>query len=170
MRTNEQGVLLRTCTNCRKEKDINEFRESDTSKDGITHQCFDCLILRKKWRKVYGIKSPVVNKPKKEQAKQGKKKLSKKKRKKQRAEKRALSQSFYKSREWRSLRFDALKKYGAKCCLCGASPETGAVMHVDHIKPRSKRPDLALDLSNLQILCADCNLGKSNRDDTDFRK
>ena len=26
-----------------------------------------------------------------------------------------------------------------------------------------------MDIDNLQILCADCNLGKSNVDDTDFR-
>jgi 5-methylcytosine-specific restriction endonuclease McrA len=42
-------------------------------------------------------------------------------------------------------------------------------MHIDHIKPKSKFPDLALTEENLQILCRDCNLGKSNRFNTDFR-
>lgn len=70
---------------------------------------------------------------------------------------------FYKSREWRELRFDALAKYGHKCVSCGASPSTGAILHVDHIKPRSRFPDLQLDINNLQILCDDCNIGKSNR-------
>lgn len=40
---------------------------------------------------------------------------------------------------------------------------------VDHIKPASRFPDLALDLENLQVLCNDCNMGKSNDDYTDFR-
>jgi hypothetical protein len=77
--------------------------------------------------------------------------------------------SFYKTELWRSLRYQALAKHGNKCQCCGAGPGQGAVLHVDHIKPRSKFPELALSLENLQILCADCNLGKSNKDDTDWR-
>lgn len=42
-------------------------------------------------------------------------------------------------------------------------------MHVDHIKPRSKYPALELVLSNLQVLCEDCNLGKLAHDETDWR-
>lgn len=77
---------------------------------------------------------------------------------------------FYQSREWLELRYKALVKYGAACQLCGACRETGAVIHVDHIKPRSKYPDLELCLDNLQILCQECNLGKSNKDETDWRQ
>lgn len=80
------------------------------------------------------------------------------------------SKAFYASREWRAVRFDALKRSNGCCALCGRSPRHHAVViHVDHIKPRSLRPDLELTLSNLQPLCDDCNLGKSNRDDTDWR-
>lgn len=74
--------------------------------------------------------------------------------------------AFYASDAWRRLRYKALVKYGRKCMCCGASDRPA---HVDHIKPRSIRPDLELDLNNLQILCEDCNLGKSNLDDTDWR-
>jgi 5-methylcytosine-specific restriction endonuclease McrA len=42
-------------------------------------------------------------------------------------------------------------------------------MMVDHIVPRSKRPDLALDISNLQTLCGRCNRGKGSWDQTDWR-
>lgn len=74
--------------------------------------------------------------------------------------------TFYDSREWKELRYAAIVKYGRACMACRA---TTGVMHVDHIKPRSKFPHLALELSNLQILCADCNIGKSNKDSTDWR-
>lgn len=54
--------------------------------------------------------------------------------------------------------------------MCGRSPKIhGVVIHVDHIKPRSKFPELALDVNNLQILCEDCNVGKLNRFETDYR-
>lgn len=76
---------------------------------------------------------------------------------------------FLASWEWSALRYQALLRLGRKCQCCGATPATGAVLHVDHIKPRSKYPELALSLDNLQILCRTCNRGKSNTDETDFR-
>lgn len=38
--------------------------------------------------------------------------------------------------------------------------------HVDHIVSSSK--SRSNEMSNLQVLCSECNLGKSNRDDTAF--
>lgn len=77
--------------------------------------------------------------------------------------------SFYNTNEWKSLRYKVLAAANGKCECCGMSSSMGAVLHVDHIKPRSKYPELALEFSNMQILCADCNIGKSNKDDTDWR-
>ena len=34
---------------------------------------------------------------------------------------------------------------------------------------KARRPHLALKLTNLQVLCGDCNAGKGNRDTTDWR-
>jgi 5-methylcytosine-specific restriction endonuclease McrA len=79
------------------------------------------------------------------------------------------SDAFLSTFEWRKVRMEALKKYGPRCQCCGATPATGAVMNVDHIKPRKKWPNLALDVNNLQILCHDCNHGKGNWDQTDWR-
>lgn len=76
---------------------------------------------------------------------------------------------FYSSRAWKILRYQAFEKYKNKCCCCGATPEDGLSMHVDHILPRSTHPQSALDLNNLQILCEDCNVGKINQWDTDWR-
>jgi len=80
------------------------------------------------------------------------------------------SDAFLMTYEWRKVRMEALKKYGAKCQCCGATPAHGAVMNVDHIKPRKLFPHLALDLNNLQVLCHDCNHGKGNWDMTDWRE
>jgi hypothetical protein len=77
--------------------------------------------------------------------------------------------SFLTSYEWRKLRMQALKKYGPRCMCCGATPASGATMNVDHIKPRKLVPHLALDIENLQILCGECNHGKGNWDQTDWR-
>lgn len=74
---------------------------------------------------------------------------------------------FYESRLWRELRYEAFRRHGNQCQLCKRSD---VVLHVDHIKPRSKYPRLELSIDNLQILCVDCNLGKSNKDETDWRQ
>lgn len=73
--------------------------------------------------------------------------------------------NFYKSWEWKKLRFEVLKYYGAECMLCGSKEN----ICVDHIYPRKKYPQLALNFHNMQVLCRDCNMGKSNDDFTDFR-
>lgn len=81
----------------------------------------------------------------------------------------AKSREFLQSWEWSGTRYEVLRSRGAVCECCGASPKIGAVMMVDHIKPRSRYPELALDPNNLQVLCASCNRGKGNSDETDWR-
>lgn len=80
-----------------------------------------------------------------------------------------LPPDFYTSDAWYSLRYLTLKHYGPKCMACGATRADGTDINVDHIKPTSRYPELALDADNLQVLCSTCNLGKSNRDETDWR-
>lgn len=74
--------------------------------------------------------------------------------------------AFYKSYEWRRLRYTIIKQYGPTCMACGA---TNKVIHVDHIKPLRKYWHLRLESTNLQVLCEECNHGKGNWDETDFR-
>lgn len=82
---------------------------------------------------------------------------------------RAESDKFLRSSEWRRLRMLVITKRGARCECCGATPNDGIRINVDHIKPRKLFPDLALVESNLQVLCDDCNHGKGNWDQTDWR-
>jgi 5-methylcytosine-specific restriction endonuclease McrA len=66
-----------------------------------------------------------------------------------------------------ALRWQVFQRDHWKCVACGRSSHDGAILHVDHILPRSRG---GLDvLSNLQTLCDICNIGKSNRDTTDLR-
>ena len=76
---------------------------------------------------------------------------------------------FYKSEAWLQLRYLALKNCEGKCQACGISAKDGASIHVDHIKPRTLYPELALSIDNLNVLCADCNYGKGVWDETDWR-
>ncbi|ARJ41389.1 hypothetical protein B1H58_04785 [Pantoea alhagi] len=85
------------------------------------------------------------------------------------SEEKGSTNSFYQTKEWRKLRYQAFKKYGNNCAVCGRSPKDGLIMHVDHIKPRSRYPHLALEITNLQIMCKECNVSKSNKDNIKWR-
>lgn len=80
-----------------------------------------------------------------------------------------VSDDFLQSYEWRRLRYKVIRDRGRRCECCGATPADGVRMHVDHIRPRRLFPELALDESNLQVLCEACNHGKGNWDQTDWR-
>lgn len=76
---------------------------------------------------------------------------------------------FYDSPAWLRVRYQVLKgKHHCECC--GFRGDANNPLQVDHIKPRSKYPALELTLSNLQVLCRDCNIGKGAWDETDWRR
>ena len=56
------------------------------------------------------------------------------------------------------LRSKVLARDNYSCVQCGASPNTGAWLHVDHIVPIAKGG--RTELWNLQTLCSTCNYGK----------
>lgn len=77
--------------------------------------------------------------------------------------------SIYQSPQWRKLRRRVFRRYGLRCMKCRAKHG----LEVDHIIPASIRPELALKMSNLQILCGtkanSCNQKKSDNDCRDYR-
>ena len=77
---------------------------------------------------------------------------------------------FFQSPAWLRLRYQVLKRHHGRCQACGRSASDGIVIQVDHIKPRSKYPALALDPGNMSVLCQPCNVAKSNTDQTDWRE
>lgn len=60
------------------------------------------------------------------------------------------------------LRWKVLNRDNHTCQSCGKSPanQLGTTLHIDHIYPWSKGGETVIE--NLQLLCSDCNLGKSN--------
>jgi 5-methylcytosine-specific restriction endonuclease McrA len=77
---------------------------------------------------------------------------------------------FYQSLAWRELRYKVLMKSKGCCEACRRTArDHGVALHVDHIMPRSQFPDVALEETNLQVLCDDCNIGKGTGDTTDWR-
>ena len=74
--------------------------------------------------------------------------------------------SFYWSKPWKDLRLKVLRRDRYICVDCTqkclGKKKNGFTPHVDHIEPRLKRPDLALDITNLQTLCSKCHSKKTN--------
>ena len=67
-----------------------------------------------------------------------------------------------------AIRWQVFQRDSWKCVSCGRGSQNGAILHVDHILPRSIGGKDTLE--NYQTLCDVCNLGKSNKDNTDLRQ
>jgi 5-methylcytosine-specific restriction endonuclease McrA len=80
------------------------------------------------------------------------------------------SPAFLQTPEWRRVRYDALRANDGRCELCGRNKHQlppGEHLNVDHVHSRKARPDLALEVTNLAVLCSADNAGKGNRHDGD---
>jgi hypothetical protein len=67
-----------------------------------------------------------------------------------------LSDDFYRSTDWKKVRSRTLNEHENICVKCYSETD----ITVDHIKPRSLYPELALEYSNTQVLCRSCNSKK----------
>lgn len=67
-----------------------------------------------------------------------------------------------------SIRWQVFERDDFRCVACGASALDGAILHVDHILPRSKGG--ADSIENYQTLCQTCNIGKSNKSERNLRE
>jgi 5-methylcytosine-specific restriction endonuclease McrA len=72
-------------------------------------------------------------------------------------------EQFYLTADWRYVRRQVIERDGNVCNGCKLQIRDPNDLTVDHIKPRSKFPHLALALSNLQVLCRRCNSSKGVR-------
>jgi hypothetical protein len=66
------------------------------------------------------------------------------------------------------IRWQVFERDDFKCVACGSSALDGAILHVDHVIPRSKGGKDEMD--NYQTLCHKCNIGKSNKSQINLRK
>jgi hypothetical protein len=74
------------------------------------------------------------------------------------------AQSFYSSPEWLKLREQVIREEGRVCAQCGRHIKNDNDVTVDHIRPRTKYPHLALSRENLRVLCRRCNSRKKDRE------
>jgi 5-methylcytosine-specific restriction endonuclease McrA len=58
---------------------------------------------------------------------------------------------------WKQQQFESIR---GKCPNCPTTFPVISCFVIDHIKPLRSHPNLAIELSNLQLLCADCNSRK----------
>lgn len=77
---------------------------------------------------------------------------------------------FYKSREWKSLRLEALKRDKNECQMCKKAGKYHAAECVHHIKEVKLFPLLALTLWNLMSLCNKCHNKVHDRTGIHFRE
>jgi hypothetical protein len=73
------------------------------------------------------------------------------------------AERFYSSLEWKILREKVVTGKGRICVICYKFIRRDFNLTVDHIKPRSKFPQLSLDIENLQVMCRSCNSSKGDR-------
>ncbi|MBE9118633.1 HNH endonuclease [Lusitaniella coriacea LEGE 07157] len=62
---------------------------------------------------------------------------------------------------WKQQKYQA---QNGRCVICGESIQLKG-SHIDHKRPLSQYPHLALDTRNLRITCPECNTSKGNRCD-----
>ena len=73
------------------------------------------------------------------------------------------ARAFYASAEWNIVRSLVLAEASRKCQVCGKLIRRKSDLTIDHILPRSKHPQLALERSNMRVLCRSCNSRKGDR-------
>lgn len=67
------------------------------------------------------------------------------------------------SKEGQSWKQNKYQNQDRCCAICRISIQLKG-SHIDHVKPLSRSPHLALDTQNMQITCPECNTFKTNKD------
>jgi hypothetical protein len=75
-----------------------------------------------------------------------------------------IKQEFFHSQEWLEMKEIIHKRDLYTCQLCGADCKYDRKPHVDHIEPLTRNWENRLNPENLQVLCDDCNILKTNND------
>lgn len=64
---------------------------------------------------------------------------------------------FYKSKQWRSVRQEALERDNFECQECKRHGKYSRAQNVHHKQELKLRPELALSIDNLECLCIRCH-------------
>ena len=69
--------------------------------------------------------------------------------------------AFYQSSEWKRFKVEAANELGRQCVDCG---KTTGRLDLDHNVSIDERPDLALEMSNVQWRCGSCHSRKTAKE------
>lgn len=149
-------ITLKVCTRCKTSKSVLGFCKDKTRSDGLFPWCNDC---KKQKRAEHYEKNKTeimakVDRWRKANWETLKPKVLEYRHRRMAAEKNAAGS--HTANDVQSIL--RLQRY--KCACCGISLKSG--FHVDHVVPLSRGG--SNDKFNLQMLCATCNLRKSNKD------
>lgn len=64
---------------------------------------------------------------------------------------------FYQSGKWRAIRKRALERDHYECQRCAKHGRYRSAQNVHHLQEVKLRPDLALDINNVESLCIKCH-------------
>ena len=64
--------------------------------------------------------------------------------------------------EYRHAKLPLIERIGEYCCYC----ERPGDLHVEHVVPKNKAPELEMEWSNFLLGCVNCNSRKWNKDDS----
>jgi 5-methylcytosine-specific restriction endonuclease McrA len=70
------------------------------------------------------------------------------------------SDAVTRTRRWRALRLEALRRDGFRCQDCGARGR----LEVHHVRSVREAPELGFDLANLKSLCPSCHVRETRRE------
>ena len=64
--------------------------------------------------------------------------------------------------EYRHAKLPLIERIGEYCCYC----ERPGDLHVEHVVPKNKAPELEMEWSNFLLGCVNCNSRKWNKNDS----